>query len=160
MTNIDYYLDFVNDLYKILKINESVLYKDDKIFKDKYYRNRMVKVAIDFFDLPDDYVTVENQTIISKTSNMLHKNIIKYFIKIQKKHYGDEDKLGIGKDSNIITSFYEDTDHLCEIYTHLDPDSDRFKYWIANYSEEAVYLEGVDYKFYGGENERTVNFTV
>lgn len=160
MTNIDYCLDFVNDLYKILKVNEMVLYKDNKIFNDKYYRNRMVKVAIEFFELPEDYMTIENESVVNKTSNMLHKNIIKFFRKIQKKHYGDEDKLGIEKDTNIITSFYEDTDHLCEIYTHLDPESNRFKHWIDNYSEEAVYLEGTDYKFYGGENERTVDIVI
>jgi len=154
MKNINYTLDFLIDLYKIVSVNEMVLYKDSKVSNDKYYKNKLGSIVTYYLNLPDDYITVSREgVVVEKSSLLLHKEFIKIFGKLQKKHYGDEDKFGINKKSNTITSFYEDTDYICDIYTSSNSFSSKFKEWIKNYSESAVYLETENFKLYGRRDE-------
>lgn len=158
MENTDNTLDFLIDLYKIVTINEKVLYKNNLITLDKYYKNKVGFLVDYYLNIPDDFITVSKEGIIIEHGSILfHKELLNLFTKIQRKHYGKSDKFGITKFSNILTSFYEDTDYLCGVYLNKSNDTETYLDWIKNYTEEAVYLETEDFKFYGGKYERNIN---
>jgi hypothetical protein len=157
MRDTDITLDFLIDLYKIVSINEKVLYKNNLITLDKYYKNKVGKLIDYHLNLPNDYITVSKKgVVIEYCPAYFHKELINLFSKIQRKHYNKADKFGITLQSNILTSFYEDTDYLCGVYLDNINDTSTYLDWINNYSEEAVYLETEDFKFCGGKYERTL----
>jgi hypothetical protein len=151
---IDQSLDFMNDLYKILSTNEKVLYNDLKMSKDKYYKNNIGKLILKYLSLPEDYMTVtKDGIVIEKSHIILHRELTEIFCKLQKKYYGNSDLFGIEKKSNYITSFYEDTSYICEIYIYSNFNI-KFLNWIKTYNEDLVYVETETYKYYGFLNKK------
>lgn len=151
---IDQSLDFINDLYKILYTNESVLYNGSNMSKDKYYKNIIGKLILKNLSLPEDYMTVtKDGFVVEKSHIILHKDLTEIFCKLQKKYYGEADLFGIENKSNYITSFYEDTSYLCETYIYSNFNT-KFLDWIKAYNEDLVYVETETYKYYGFLNKK------
>lgn len=147
-------LDFLGDFYKILKINEEIIYGNIFIYNDIYYKNKIGQIIDKHFNLPDDYISVDkNGIVIEKTYFILHRDLMNIISKVQKKYYKNEDKLGVNKNSNIISSFYEDSDYICEIYMSNRNKTKDYIKWLIDYSKDIVYVESEDYKFYGKDNK-------
>lgn len=152
MDDINFTLDFLIDLYKVVSINEQVVYGDIKLSNDIFYKNKIGSIINDYLKLPDNYITVtDSGQVIEKSTTLLHIQLIEVFNKLQKKHYPSDDLFGICKKTDIITSFYDDTDYICDAYLTNKYKSSQFKRWISGYTNKSVYIESADFKFYGGD---------
>jgi hypothetical protein len=121
---------------------------------DKYYKNVIGKIILKNLSLPEDYMTVtKDGFIVEKSHIILHRDLMNYFCKCQKKYYNNLDLFGIEKKSNYITSFYEDTSYLCETYIYSNFNSKYFD-WIKSYNEDLVFIETETYKYYGFLNKK------
>lgn len=161
MDNMDFTLDFMIDLYKVLEINEKVLYQTVNIANDKYYKIKIASIINKYLNLPEYYMTVNNGIVVEKTSLLLHKEILKIIAKSQKKHYKNLDMLGVNSKTNILTSFYEGCDYICDMYTTNRHIHHNYINWIKNYNEDLVYFETDTYKIYGSSSfpyQKTVNY--
>lgn len=143
MDNSNYVLSFLDDLYRIVEVNEQVLYGDNKIFCDKVFFNKAGVVVDDFLDLPSDYISVNKKgEIIKKNTDLLVEQLLTVFGKAQRKFYKADNKFGI-KVYDINTSFCEDLGYLCYMYTNNQSSNISFRNWIRNYSADFVFQEPV-----------------
>ena len=86
MDDINFTLDFLIDLYKVVSINEQVVYGDIKLSNDIFYKNKIGSIINDYLKLPDDYITVtDSGQVIEKSTTLLHIQLIEVFNKLQKK---------------------------------------------------------------------------